>query len=234
MSDEGTICIPCSIERADPDVVVFRDECVLEAAQRDRAGCPLVTDLSNTRCRSPEPVPAKIRFGKLGGQTSTADDSPGSRSCGRASEEGRAARALMRRHLGRLAAVGRPDRARLRAGSKGPPALTSSAIWGEHSDTSNNKGSESRMSTPIAGASVWEQEVFDYVSGHVVTEGAILQEYQEFAADPSGSAAFRYLAGLILADERRHHQLFNDLAESIRQMGELRSPTTSRFLRCAA
>ena len=28
--------------------------------------------------------------------------------------------------------------------------------------------------------------------------------------------------GLILADERRHHQIFNDLAESIRQMAELR------------
>jgi len=25
-----------------------------------------------------------------------------------------------------------------------------------------------------------------------------------------------------LADERRHHQLYNDLAESIRQKGELR------------
>jgi hypothetical protein len=77
------------------------------------------------------------------------------------------------------------------------------------------------MSTHITGASVWEQEIYDYVSGHVVTEGAILDEYQRLAEDPSGSPAFRYLAGLILADERRHHQLFNDLAESIRQMAEL-------------
>ena len=77
------------------------------------------------------------------------------------------------------------------------------------------------MSTHIPRASVWEQEIYGYVSGHVVTEGAILDEYQRLAADPSGSAAFRYVAGLILADERRHHQLFNDLAESIRQMAEL-------------
>ncbi len=79
------------------------------------------------------------------------------------------------------------------------------------------------MSTRIAGASVWEQEIYDYVTSHVSQEGAILQEYEELAKDPSGSPAFRYVAGLILADERRHHQLFNDLAESIRQMAELRA-----------
>jgi hypothetical protein len=80
---------------------------------------------------------------------------------------------------------------------------------------------EERMSL-ITGASVWEQEIYDYVCGHVATEGAILDEYQRLAEDESGSPAFRYLANLILADERRHHQLFNDLAASIRQMAELR------------
>lgn len=79
------------------------------------------------------------------------------------------------------------------------------------------------MSTKIIGASAWEQEIYDHVSGHVTTEGAVLDEYQRLAKDESGSPAFRYLAGLILADERRHHQMFNDLAESIRQMGQLRS-----------
>jgi hypothetical protein len=74
----------------------------------------------------------------------------------------------------------------------------------------------------IVGASVWEQELYDYVCDHVATEGAMLEEYQRLAEDQSGSPAFRYLANLILADERRHHQIFNDLAESIRQMGELR------------
>ena len=77
------------------------------------------------------------------------------------------------------------------------------------------------VSTRIAGASVWEQEMYDHVSGHVATEGAILEKYQRLAEDPSGSPAFRYLAGLILADERRHHEIFNDLAESIRQMALL-------------
>ena len=74
----------------------------------------------------------------------------------------------------------------------------------------------------ITGASVWEQQLYDYVTEHVKTEGAMLDEYQRLAEDQSGSPAFRYVANLILADERRHHQIFNDLAESIRQMAELR------------
>jgi hypothetical protein len=78
------------------------------------------------------------------------------------------------------------------------------------------------MSAHIDGASVWEQEIYDYVSNHVATEGAILSEYQRLAEDPSGTPVFRYVAGLILADERRHHQIFNDLATSIRQAAELR------------
>src|SRR6478609_1011391 len=80
---------------------------------------------------------------------------------------------------------------------------------------------EERMSL-ITGASVWEQELYDYVCGHVATEGTILDEYQRLADDESGSPAFRYLADMILADERRHHQLFNDLATSVRQMAEMR------------
>jgi hypothetical protein len=78
------------------------------------------------------------------------------------------------------------------------------------------------MSTHIAGASAWEQDIYDYLSGHVATEGAILNEYRQLAEDPSVSSAFRYVAGLIMEDERRHHQIFNDLAESIKQLAEVR------------
>jgi hypothetical protein len=74
----------------------------------------------------------------------------------------------------------------------------------------------------ITGASVWEQELYDYVCDHVATEGAMLDQYQRLADDTTGSPAFRYVANLILADERRHHQIFNDLAESIKQMAEIR------------
>jgi hypothetical protein len=78
------------------------------------------------------------------------------------------------------------------------------------------------MSTHIDGASVWEQEIFDFVTEHVAIEGAMLDEYRQIAEDPSISPAFRYLAGLILTDERRHHRIFSELAESIRQMANLR------------
>lgn len=74
----------------------------------------------------------------------------------------------------------------------------------------------------ITGASVWEQQLYDYVCDHVATEGAMLDQYQHLADDETSSPAFRYVANLILADERRHHQLFNDLAESIKQMAEIR------------
>ena len=74
----------------------------------------------------------------------------------------------------------------------------------------------------INGASAWEQDLYDYVCDHVSTEGAMLEEYQRLAQDQSASPAFRYVANLIFADERRHHQIFNDLAESIRQSAELR------------
>jgi hypothetical protein len=78
------------------------------------------------------------------------------------------------------------------------------------------------MSADLVGASVWEQKLYDHLTNHTVTEGAILAEYQQLAQDESVSKAFRYAAGLILDDERRHHQQFNDLAESIRQLSELR------------
>ena len=79
------------------------------------------------------------------------------------------------------------------------------------------------MSTRLIGASVWEQDVYDHISGHAANEGAILDEYQRLAEDEASSPAFRYLVRVILEDERRHHQLFNDLAEVLRQMSELRS-----------
>jgi len=77
------------------------------------------------------------------------------------------------------------------------------------------------MVSSLVGASVWEQELYDYVAGHVDAEGDIVTAYQDLANGDT-SPAFRYLAQIILNDEIRHHQLFADLAESIRQMAEMR------------
>lgn len=75
--------------------------------------------------------------------------------------------------------------------------------------------------TTIPGASVWEQRLYDRLHGHLDAERDILREYRELADDAEAAPAVRYLARLILDDEVRHHQAFQDLAESVRQMGEL-------------
>ena len=77
----------------------------------------------------------------------------------------------------------------------------------------------------IVGASVWEQELYDHVTDHGKNEGEILQSYQEFA-ESTDSPAFAYLARIILDDERRHHQLLDDLAETIRTSAELTGEPT--------
>lgn len=78
------------------------------------------------------------------------------------------------------------------------------------------------METTIPGASAWTQELYDHLTSHVENERDVLVAYQELAEN-TDSPAFAYLARLILEDERRHHQLLADLAESIRASAELSS-----------
>jgi hypothetical protein len=66
---------------------------------------------------------------------------------------------------------------------------------------------------------VWEQEVYDHLTWHAEHELATLEAYEELAST-SGSEAFRYLARLILDDERRHHTMLSELAETIRTSAE--------------
>ena len=77
----------------------------------------------------------------------------------------------------------------------------------------------------IAGASVWEQQLYDHVTEHGKSEGEILRSYEQLA-DHADSAAFAYLARIILDDERRHHQLLDDLAQTIRTTAELSGEPT--------
>jgi len=76
--------------------------------------------------------------------------------------------------------------------------------------------------TTIAGASQWEQELYDHLMGHGANEGEVLEGYQRLA-ETTDSPAFAYLARLILDDERRHHALLADLAATIRASSELSS-----------
>jgi rubrerythrin len=63
-------------------------------------------------------------------------------------------------------------------------------------------------------ASVWELAMFDHLTSHVELERDILREYID-AADGTTSKALRYLVDLIVADERRHHRMFIELARSL-------------------
>ena len=81
------------------------------------------------------------------------------------------------------------------------------------------------MANQINGASVWEQEMYDHISSHVQGELDTLLAYEELASTTE-SEAFRYLAGLILDDERRHHKMLDELAKSIRISAELSGEPT--------
>jgi hypothetical protein len=73
----------------------------------------------------------------------------------------------------------------------------------------------------LVGASVWEEELYDHLTSHEEKEREILVKYQEAAA-ASKSAAFAYLASLIVDDEIRHHRIFRDLASALKSDAELR------------
>jgi hypothetical protein len=77
------------------------------------------------------------------------------------------------------------------------------------------------MVTKLVGASVWEEELYEHLTSHVRNERELLVEYQQAAA-ASGSAAFQYLASLIVEDEVRHHRIFEELASALRTDAELR------------
>jgi hypothetical protein len=77
------------------------------------------------------------------------------------------------------------------------------------------------MATELVGASVWEAKLYEHLTSHEESERSLLVEYQE-AADGSGSPAFRYLCGLIVEDEIRHHRIFRELASALRTDAELR------------
>jgi hypothetical protein len=78
----------------------------------------------------------------------------------------------------------------------------------------------SRKRRKAFGTKEWEDEIYEHVSTHGQVEGEILDEYQELANDEEMAPAFRYLAKMILDDEERHHQIFEDLAATMGAMRE--------------
>jgi hypothetical protein len=66
-----------------------------------------------------------------------------------------------------------------------------------------------------AGPSAWERDLYAHLTTHVEGERGLLQQYRS-AAEASPSKALRYLVDLLIEDEIRHHRIFTDLAESLK------------------
>lgn len=76
------------------------------------------------------------------------------------------------------------------------------------------------MADTIIGASPIQQKLYDHLSRHVEDEREVLLAYEALAGSTQ-SEAFKYVASLILEDERRHHQVLADLAKAVRSSAEL-------------
>jgi rubrerythrin len=73
---------------------------------------------------------------------------------------------------------------------------------------------------PPVGASVWEARLHQMLTGHVQRERGLLEAYAA-AAESTSSEALRYLVGLLIDDEKRHHRVFLELAASLKNEAEL-------------
>ena len=73
---------------------------------------------------------------------------------------------------------------------------------------------------PPISAGTWERDLFELLIGHIERERETLQEYQQ-AAQETRSKAFAYVVGLLIEDEKRHHELFKSLAQTVRSEAEL-------------
>jgi rubrerythrin len=74
---------------------------------------------------------------------------------------------------------------------------------------------------PPVGLSVWERELFDHLVRHLDTENALIDDYDELAAQAGGHVA--YLLRLIIEDEQRHHRLFEEWCNALRADAEFRT-----------
>lgn len=72
----------------------------------------------------------------------------------------------------------------------------------------------------LEGGSVWDDEVYNAFRTHVEEEDRLLAVYRELAAS-SGAPDVAYLLEMIMSDEQRHHQLFEQLALAVRVVVEL-------------
>lgn len=73
---------------------------------------------------------------------------------------------------------------------------------------------QAHLGVLATGASAGDRDLVALLQRHGADEGQILAEYERFARS-GGSAAARYLVGLIIDDERRHHRVMEEMANSV-------------------
>jgi rubrerythrin len=71
------------------------------------------------------------------------------------------------------------------------------------------------------GTSLWDREVYAHLTEHVRNEREVLEAYVA-AADATDSKALGYVVRLLIDDERRHHIMFQELADSLKHDAEFR------------
>lgn len=73
-----------------------------------------------------------------------------------------------------------------------------------------------------AGASPTDRALHAHLTHHIKAERALLEEYAQIA-ERTQSKAFRYLVNLLIEDERRHHAIFSELADSVESLALMKS-----------
>jgi hypothetical protein len=64
------------------------------------------------------------------------------------------------------------------------------------------------------GGSPWDESMLEHFLGHVEGERDLLEAYAKFREE--GPEHVRYLIDIILIDEARHHQMFQELVNRVR------------------
>jgi hypothetical protein len=76
------------------------------------------------------------------------------------------------------------------------------------------------MDSKLIGASGWEQQLFAHLVDHERDEQDIIGRYRD-ARMTTDSEAFRYLIGVIIEDEDRHHRFTTEIVNALRSDVEL-------------
>jgi len=73
------------------------------------------------------------------------------------------------------------------------------------------------MTTIPQGLSVWERALYQRLTSHIESEGLLLDTYRR-VADAQHSEYVTYLLNMIAEDEARHHRLYEEWANSLKNL----------------